>query len=419
MTPSIVITGIGAACHRAMDTGALWDRLAAAAPGWKPDAPFDTAPYRCRMNAITDPAEALAALAARAPWLAAAIPPGAPRSLPVGLAAAHEALTMAGLDPDEIRVGLSIGTTSGSGMDDFAAGIGPDRASPAAEGIAAAASSDAVLAGLASALGLTGPRAQISNACTSAAAAIIHGAGMLMTGRAAAVLAGGVDHAREADFAGFNAIRAMSPQALRAFDRDRDGMMIGDGAAFLLMEREADAIARGAAILARLDGFGIATDAFHATRPQPDGMTRAVTAALRLAAGGADLGAVRDSVGYVNCHGTGTPANDATEAEALAQVFPDPATRPVLNSTKTTTGHLLGTAAAIEAVITVMILIRGTVPQMAGSETADPAIAFPLALGREVALPGLDRALSTTLGFGGVNACISLSRAAAPAGLPQ
>lgn len=400
MNPAIVITGIGAACHQALDTAELWDRLAAAEPGWKVDAPFDTASFRCRLNAITDPAEARAALKVRAPWLAAQLPAGAARSLPFGLLAGIEALTMAGIDPDLIPVGMVIGTTSGNDMDGFAADDDADSD---------AAAIDSVLAQTARLLGASGPRAQISNACTSGAVAIIHAAGMLMAGRARAVLAGGIDHARAADFAGFNAIRAMSPTALCAFDRDRDGMMIGDGAAFLLMEREGDALRRGAHILARLDGFGLTCDAFHATRPQPQGMTRAVRAALAMSSANGDAEKIKAEVGYVNCHGTGTPANDATEAEALAAVFEDAATRPVLSSTKTTTGHLLGTAAAIEAVITVLIMNKGLVPRMAGSTEPDPAVAFPMAMGRDVQLRPGSRALSTTLGFGGINACLSFS----------
>lgn len=400
MTPdmTLVITGFGAACHLSPDTGALWARLVARHAGLKPEAPFDTAAFRARNNTITDPATVRATLAARAPELAARLPEDPPRGLVYGLAAATEALTMAGLAPGGAAlpdgIGLSLGTTSGSDFDRFAAGapgIDPALASP-----------DGVITALAAALGLNGPRAQISNACTSSAAAIVQGAAMILSGRAETVLVGGADHARPADFAGFNALRAMSPQACRAFDRDRDGMIIGDGAAILVLERAKTAARRGARVLARLEGFGLASDAHHATRPRPEGLAQAIRAALAMAA------RRPEDYGYVNCHGTGTPANDITEAEAITAVFGTGPGAPVLSSTKTVTGHLLGSAAALEAVITLLILRAGLIPEMAHSVTPDPDIALPLALGRSHPL-GARCALSTTLGFGGSNACLAFA----------
>lgn len=388
----IVVTGIGAACLNAPDTPTLWQRLLDRDAGLKEGAHFDTAPFRCRRNTMADTARIRAVLTRRRPDIAQALPDQSSRALIHGLAAATEALAMTKALPRAMRVGLSIGTTSGSDFDRFCAGDSPGM-DPAL------AMPHAVLFAMADSLSLTGPVSQISNACTSGAAAIVQGVGMLRAGRADAVLAGGVDQARPADFAGFNALRAMSPRDCRAFDAHRDGMIIGDGAALLLLETERSARARGANVLARLDGFGLTSDAYHSTRPQPEGLQRAIRQALAMS--GSEAGAV----GYVNCHGTGTPANDVVEAEAIAQVFDQPDDAPVISSTKTVTGHLLGTAAAIEAVITILALRHGLVPPMAHSDTPDPAIALPMALGRAVPL---DRrsALSTTLGFGGSNACL-------------
>ncbi|MFV0334838.1 MAG: beta-ketoacyl-[acyl-carrier-protein] synthase family protein [Tropicimonas sp.] len=393
MIPPIVITGLGVACHLASDTDQLWQRLLARRAGLKEEAPFDTRPFRCHRNTIADPAASRAALAARAPDLAARLPQEAPGALVHGAAAASEALAMAGLAGGAPGIGLSIGTTSGSAFDDFCAGLtsSGELAAP-----------DGVLNALAGLFALDGPGSQISNACTSSAAAIAQAVGMIAAGRAEVVLAGGADHARAADFGGFNALRAMSPEACRAFDRNRDGMVIGDGAALLVLETAESAARRGAGVLARLDGFGLASDAFHATRPRPDGLVRAIRAAVDMAGQGTE------GIAYVNCHGTGTPANDVAEAEAIGRAL-DGAAAPVLSSTKTVTGHLLGSAAAIEAVITVLILRHGRVPQMAHSAEPDPEIRLPLALGREVALAGARRALSTTLGFGGSNACLAFS----------
>lgn len=399
----ICVTGIGVHCHEASDVPALWRRLVAGEAGLKEEAPFDLGAFRCRRNVIADPAEARRTLRERRPDLAQALSPSAPRSLAAGLLAAHEALATAGLPSRAAaEIALVLGSTSGGAFDAFQEGRVPEEH-------AAEACPHANLAAIARAFGLTGPTAQIGNACTSSAAAIVHAAGMILSGRVDVALCGGVDHARRADFAGFNALRAMSGDCCRSFDVDRDGMIIGDGAALLVLEEETRALARGAQPLAYLDGFGLSADAFHATRARPDGLARAVGHALRMAESGPE------AIGYVNCHGTGTPANDATEARALEAHFPEGA-RPVLSSTKTVTGHLLGTAAALEAAITIMILRRGLVPEMPNSRVADPEIAFPLALGRPVDLAGAGAALSTTLGFGGSNACLAFSLPAPAAG---
>lgn len=402
----IVITGIGVACLNTIDTKALWQRLLDRDHGLKEDAHFDTAPFRCRRNTITDTATIEAELLRRRPDLSGVLADKPPRALVHGLTAATEALTMAGLPisaadmvTERPRIGLSIGTTSGSEFDRFCAAAEEGSDSSINPAMAAP---HAVARSLAMTLGLDEPVSQISNACTSSAAAIIHGIGMLISGRVDAVLTGGVDQVRPADFAGFNALRAMSPRACRAFDRDRDGMIIGDGAALLLLESETAARKRGAPILAILDGYGLTSDAFHATKPRPEGLQRAIQQCLAMS------DQPRERIGYVNCHGTGTPINDVIEAQAIASVFDDQTTVPVISSTKTVTGHLLGTAAALEAVITILILRHGLVPQMAHSEIPDPAITLPLALGRSVAIQKRS-ALSTTLGFGGSNACLMFS----------
>lgn len=396
----LCITGLGAHCRAGPDVPALWRRLVAQESSLRQDAPFAVSDFRCRANAISDPREALAELRRRHPDLAAALSPSAPQSLCAGLLAAQEALACAGLDGAAAEaLALVIGTTSGSAFDAF-----QEERVPSED--AADACPHANLAAIARALRLTGPTAQISNACTSSAAAIVHAAGMILSGRVDAALCGGVDHARRADFAGFNALRAMSGDCCRAFDVDRDGMIIGDGGAFLVIEELSHALARGARPLACLDGFGLSADGFHATRARPEGLSRAVAEAFRMARAAA--GATPDAIAYVNCHGTGTPANDVTEARALEPHFPE-GSRPVLSSTKTATGHLLGTAAALEAVITILVMRHAFVPAMPNSRVADPEIAFPLALGRAVHLEDGACALSTTLGFGGSNACLAFS----------
>jgi len=393
MNTRICITGIGAACHRAFGIDALWQRLLDRVAGLKQDAPFPVDHFRCKWNTICDPVDARRKLTARNPEMAELLPEEAPAGLVYGLIAAVEAIELAGLGQDsQRRFGLVLGTTSGGLFDRFSAGetVDPTLSAP-----------HSILSILARILRLSGPVAQISNACTSSAAAITHAAGMIIQGRAEIVLCGGADHARAADFAGFNALRAMSSTSCKPFDVDRDGMIIGDGAAILVLESEASALHRGANILAVLDGFGLSSDAFHSTRPRPEGLARAVRSALKMAGKGLD------DIGYVNCHGTGTPHNDKTEIAALGHVFSG-IDRPVISSTKSTTGHLLGSAAALEAVIVILALSKGLVPQMAHTRHTDPEIGFDFPVGSHRHLKG-QRALSTTLGFGGSNACLAFA----------
>lgn len=398
MTPAVVVTGMGVRCHNVRSLRGLWERVLSAKSGLKSDAPFDTAKFRCNLNVITDPDTARADLAADWPAIAARLPERCPRGMIFGASAAAEALTQADLTGCG-DIALSIGTTSGSDFDGFSSANSDGRPY---EGPLRYARPHGTLEGLAEIFGLSGPQAQISNACASSVGAIVHAIAMLRSGRARQVLAGGVDHAREADYAGFNALRAMSGTAIRAMDKDRDGMIIGDGAALLLLEFEDSARVRGAGILGRIEGFGLASDAFHATRPRPEGLAAAVRGALDMA--------VWDPTGpdYVNCHGTGTPANDVTEAAALRKSLGGRA-MPAMSSTKTVTGHLLGTAAAIEAILTILILRNGIAPRMPHSKVKDDAIDFPVAIGRTISLPKGGRALSTTLGFGGSSACLALS----------
>lgn len=395
MSERIAITGIGAVTHSAYGVDEVWNRLMGRLANLKADAPFDMDGMRSVQNTIVDPNWSRHFLSRRFPVTEFALPKDTSAGTVHGAGAAAEALAMAGLDTAGAAgfIGLVLGTTSGGNFDAFVDGDTHNIE---------ASVQHASLTTLATIFGISGPIAQISNACTSSAAAIIHAVGMLRQGRVERVLVGGADHARRADFAGFNALRAMSSTKCRAFDKDRDGMIIGDGAAMLVIETEASAKRRCAKVLAWIDGFGLSSDGEHPTRPSPDGLSRAISYALHSDA------VERNQISYVNCHGTGTPHNDVTEAKALSEHFASDA-RPLLSSTKTTTGHLLGTAAALEAVITVMVLRQRQTPPMSHTETLDPAIEFPVALDNPHPVEG-DYALSTTLGFGGANACLMFRR---------
>jgi 3-oxoacyl-[acyl-carrier-protein] synthase II len=185
----------------------------------------------------------------------------------------------------------------------------------------------------------------------------------------------------------------------RPFDAGRDGFVMGEGAAVLVLEREEHARARGAKILARVAGYGASNDAFHITQPDENGRgaKQAMLATL------ADAGAETGDVGYINAHGTSTPFNDKIETLAIKQVFNGSATPPPVSSTKSHIGHLLGAAGAVEALVCVEAVRRGEQP--------DPECDLDYVPEGPRESPGLELALSNSFGFGGQNACLAVAKA--------
>jgi 3-oxoacyl-[acyl-carrier-protein] synthase II len=228
-------------------------------------------------------------------------------------------------------------------------------------------------------------------------------ASWIRAGRADVVLAGGTDLLCRFVVAGFNSLRATSDVA-RPFDRRRKGLVLGEGAAVLVLESDAHARARGARVRARVSGVGAAADAIHMTAPDREGAgaARAIRAALD------DAGVAPADVGFVSAHGTGTPYNDAMEAAALTRVFG--AGRIPVNSIKGAIGHTLGAAGALEAVLCTRVLETGLVPPTTGLDDVDPACAsLDLVHGgsRQV---DTRTVVSTSSGFAGANAALVLEK---------
>jgi 3-oxoacyl-(acyl-carrier-protein) synthase len=257
---------------------------------------------------------------------------------------------------------------------------------------------------LAAELKLFGERHTFSTACSSSANAIGYGAACIQQGKPWA-LVGGVDSLCRLTYSGFHALKLLSDQPCRPFDKGRRGLSLGEGAAFLLLEDEARARRRGASILGSVVGWGCSADAYHMTAPHPEGQgaLAAMTAAL------ADAGLEASEVDYVNAHGTATPANDRAEGLALAALFKTPG--PLVSSTKGSTGHTLGAAGAMEAVFCILALNAGFAPSTAGLIEPDPTIQL-----RHVPPGGvatrLKVALSNSFGFGGNNATLVFTREA-------
>ncbi|WDE09797.1 beta-ketoacyl-ACP synthase II [Thalassomonas haliotis] len=253
--------------------------------------------------------------------------------------------------------------------------------------------------------GLKGPNISIVTACTSGVHNIGHAARMIAYGDADAMVAGGAEKASTTlGMGGFGAARAMStrnddPQiASRPWDKDRDGFVLGDGAGVMVLEEYEHAKARGAKIYAELVGFGMSGDAYHMTSPPADGEG----AALAMANAIKDAKLDKTKIGYINAHGTSTPAGDIAETNAVKSVFGEDAYKLMVGSTKSMTGHLLGAAGAVEAIFSIQSLINNVVPPTINLDNPGEGcdLDYIAHTARDV---NLDYVLCNSFGFGGTN----------------
>lgn len=251
--------------------------------------------------------------------------------------------------------------------------------------------------------GISGPAYTISTACSSANHAIGQAFWMVRNGLAEAAITGG----SEAPFSpgllkAWEAMRVVSPGTCRPFSKDRQGLILGEGAAMLILEPLDRALARGARIYGEINGFGMSSDAGHITSPTIDGPARAMRAAL------ADASLEPQQVSYINAHGTGTPTNDATETRAIRQVFGAHADRLAVSSTKSMHGHALGAAGALEAVATLMAIHEQLIPPTANYATPDPECDLDV-VPNEARKAPIEFALSNSFAFGGLNAVLAFA----------
>jgi 3-oxoacyl-[acyl-carrier-protein] synthase II len=258
-------------------------------------------------------------------------------------------------------------------------------------------------------IGAQGPGFSVSSACATGGHAIGEATRMIDRGEVDAVVAGGTEAALTGlCIAAFRRMGALSREGIsRPFDAGRDGFVMGEGAAVLVLEREDHARARGANILGRIAGYGASNDAFHITQPHGEG--RGAIQAMRATL--ADADAAAGDVGYINAHGTSTPFNDKIETLAIKQVFNGSASPPPISSTKSHIGHLLGAAGAVEALVCVEAVRRGVLPPTINYEQPDPDCDLDYVPEGPREAPGLELALSNAFGFGGQNACIAVAKA--------
>jgi len=251
-----------------------------------------------------------------------------------------------------------------------------------------------------------GPRSTVVTACSSSTLAIGQSCDAVRLGLVDMAVTGGSDTLSRLTYSGFNALRSVDPDTCRPFDAERKGLSLGEGAAILVLEPLEAARRRGARIHAEVLGCGMSSDAHHMTAPHPDGegATLAMTQALRLA------GLTPDRVGYINAHGTGTPHNDLAETRAIHAAFGEYGATVPVSSTKSMLGHCLGSAGAMEALVTVLALRDRFLPPTANLETPDPECVLnhvPL----ESRPAEFEAAISNSFAFGGNNGCLVLGRA--------
>lgn len=254
-----------------------------------------------------------------------------------------------------------------------------------------------------SAFGITAPCFVIANACASGTNAIGRAFESVRSGKYQRVLTGGYDALSQLVFVGFDSLQAATPEKCRPFDRDRTGMVLGEGAAVLALENLESAEKRGARILGEIIGYGISTDNHHLTQPDPSGTgaKRAMEQALQSGH------CAPEQVGYINAHGTATPFNDAAEGKAISELFGNV---PV-SSTKSMIGHSLGAAGAIEAVFCLLALQSQFLPPNINFRAPDPDLALNI-VANQSREAKIDIALSNSFGFGGTNASILIKKAA-------
>ena len=336
--------------------------------------------------------------------LCPSVPFDAPaRASQLALSAAREALADAGEPARDLRFGLTCGTTLG-GISSWLRAVRDDDAHATHHGHefpprrwSWAGPAQVVAEGLR----LRGPVEVTSVACASGNAALGSALDLIRLGVCDVVMAGGVDSLHDFVISGFGCLKAVDSGPCRPFDKSRRGLNLGEGAAFLVVESEAHARARGARIRAFLDGYGIAADAVHMTGPDREGRgaARAMNAALT------DAHARASEIDYVSAHGTATVFNDLMEGKALAQVLGDRAASTPVNSIKGALGHTLGAAGALEAVVCVRTLETGQVTPTPGLQELDPEIHLDVVRDQPRAV-NARVALSTSSGFGGTNAAV-------------
>jgi 3-oxoacyl-[acyl-carrier-protein] synthase II len=399
--PRIAVTGLGLVTPIGAGREEVWNGLLAGRSGFAPVESFDTRAFNVHLGAEVRGFQP-------DPYVRRLDPAALGRASKLAIAAARMAIEDAGIDLgggspgwDPERAGIAMGTTSGEPMevekldDRYLAGeldrVGPEflRLYPC----------HVIAAHVARELGFAGVNTMIPAACAAGNYALAHALDVLRAGRADVMLAGGADAFSRITYTGFSRLGAIAPERCQPFDRNRKGMIPGEGAAVLVLEPLERARARGARIYAELAGYGHSCDAHHMTaaHPEGDGAARAMQRAL------ADAGAAPEEVSYISAHGTGTPTNDRLEIVAVKRVFGEAAPRIPMSSIKSMIGHTMGAASAIEAAVCALAVAEDRVPPTMNLEEPEDGLDFVPNQAREV---GVRLAMNNAYAFGGNNASV-------------
>jgi 3-oxoacyl-[acyl-carrier-protein] synthase II len=409
----VVVTGLGALTPLGNSVPQYWEGMMNGVSGAGPITGFDSSKFKTRFACELknfEPTDFLDRKEARK----------IDRFTQFALVTSDEAVQDAGLKKEEInldRVGVifssGIGgiTTFQNEVMDFAKGDGTPRFNPF---FIPKMILDIAAGQISMRHGFRGPNFAVVSACASSTHAIMDGFNLIRLGKADIILAGGSESVIcEAGVGGFNAMKALSERnddpatASRPFDKDRDGFVMGEGSAILVLEELEHAIRRGAKIYCEIAGTGATADAHHITAPHPEGL--GATNVMRVTL--EDAGMAPEDIDYINVHGTSTPLGDIAEVKAIQSVFGEHAYKLNISSTKSMTGHLLGAAGAIEALACVLSVYNDRVPPTINHFTDDPDLDPKLNFTFHKPQNRVVRAaLSNTFGFGGHNACVIVKK---------
>ena len=410
MTRRVVVTGIGMVTPLGMDAASNWDALTHGRSGIGRITRFDPAPYETQIAGEVkgfEPTQYMDRKEVRR----------TDRFTHLAVAAASQALKDSKLDtvPDAERVGTAIATGVG-GLETLIDQVilmeqrGPSRLSPFLVPMLMA---NAASAQCSMQFGLKGPSLTHVSACASSSHALGESGEIIRRGQADVMVTGGSEAAvLPLAIGAFSTMHAMSrrnddPQgASRPFDKDRDGFVLSEGSAVVILEEREHALRRGVRIYGELVGYGATADAYHITSPSPEGEGNA--RAMRMAL--AEAGLKPSDIDYINAHGTSTQPNDREETAAIKQVFGEHAYKLMISSTKSMSGHLLGAAGAFEAITCLLALRDGCIPPTINYTTPDPALDLDY-VPNTARAKVIKTALSNSMGFGGHNASLIFTKA--------
>ncbi|WP_081487342.1 beta-ketoacyl-ACP synthase II [Paenibacillus riograndensis] len=409
MNHRVVVTGMGVITSLGTDLDTFWDNLMSGKSGVSTVDTFDVSEYTTKIAASVkdfDPEERFGRKEARK----------MDRFVQFAVAAGEDALKDSGLvigeGIDAERIGVSVGSGIGGlgtweDNHNLLLEKGPKRVSPFFIPMMIANMGSGQLS---ISLGAKGPNTTTVTACATGSHSIGESFRLIQRGDADAMICGGSEATiRPTGMAGFCAMRAMSThneepeKASRPFDMDRDGFVMGEGAGILILESLEHAEKRGAKIYAEVIGYGLSADAHHMTEPDPDGAARCIKMAIR------DAGIAPEEIDYINAHGTSTPVGDKSETSAVKKALGDHAYKVAISSTKSMTGHLLGAAGGVEAIICGLSLQKGMIAPTINLDNPDPECDLDY-------VPNVPRkadlniVMSNSFGFGGHNATVILKK---------